>query len=225
MPTATGYMISRDTGTHLQHMYLIARKILDSNKVKFGGFSGYPVIFRIPPGYARTGAYISNGALTTSYYVGLCDFDTLGDRTNTQDTGGTAQNFFVAVYDTGEFIAIGTRIVELGLEILDPVTLNPVGFMVFSYSTIVSPPVNSAIIATQNDVITTSAPFITPEPIRVGNTVHVSRVYFLTPLGVVTTRHLYSGNTPNTKIGSAVQVGSKRFIRYGSWLVDVTGEV
>jgi hypothetical protein len=206
-------------------MYLIARKILGTDKVKFGGFSGNPVIFRIPSGYARTGAYISNGNYSNSYYVGLCDFDTLGDRSNTQDSGGSDQNFFVAVYDTGEFIVAGTTISEMGLEILDPVTLNPVGFMVFSYSTITSPPKNSAIIATQNDVITTSTPFIIPEPIRVGNTIYVSRVYFLTPLGVVTTRHLYSGYTPNTNIGSAVQVGSKRFIRFGSWLVDVTGEV
>jgi len=220
MPTATGYMISRSSSNaHLQHMYLIARKILDSSKVKFGGFSGNPVIFRIPSGYARTGAYISSGVFANSFYVGLCDFDTLENRINTRDSGGTDQNSFVAVYDTGEFIAIGTALAEFGLELLDPVTLNPVGFMVLSYSTA------SAIIATQNDVITTSTPLITPEPIRVSNTVYVSRVYFLTPLGIVTNRHLYSGNTPNTKIGSAIQVGSKRFIQFGSWLVDVTGEV
>lgn len=222
MAVATGYMVSKNFGWNTQQIYRIAQKLPDSSKLKFGGFDYSPVITKIPSGYARTGAYIRQRAQEAGdgshvFYLGLCDFDTLGDRIETAPFG-IEGNVFIAVYDTGEFIYIGGY-TALGLELLDPLSLNPIGFMIWQSMD------NSAIFATQSAVTHGSVTVILPEPIRVGDTVKVSKVYFITPLGLAVTRHLYSGYTPNTYYGLHVQVGSKRFIQIGPYLIDITDEV
>lgn len=224
MAVATGYMVSKNFGWNTQQIYRIAQKILDSSKLKFGGFDYSPVITKIPSGYARTGAYIRqravDGAVDSHVFnLGLCDFDTLGDRIETHPFS-IEGNVFIAVYDTGEFIyQTGGYTTVLGLELLDPLSLNPIGFMIWQSVD------NSAIFATQSAVTHGSVSVIPPEPIRVGDTVKVSKVYFITPLGLAVTRHLYSGYTPNTYYGLHVQVGSKRFIKIGPNLIDITDEV
>jgi hypothetical protein len=84
---------------------------------------------------------------------------------------------------------------------------------------------NSAVFATQDAVTQGSISVILPEPIRVGDTVKVSRAYLATPLGLAVTRYLYSANSPATLASMSVQIGSKKFIRVGSYLVDITGEL
>jgi hypothetical protein len=222
MAVATGYMYSQSYGYNTQQIYRVALKILDSTKLKFGGFNYNPVIFKIPSGYARTGAYIrqvgaDGGGNSQFYILGLCDFDTLSNRTETVDDV-VYGSVFVAVYDTGEFILIGEDTL-FGLELLNPVSLSPIGFMVWQSED------NSAVFATQDTVTQGSISVILPEPIRVGDTVKVSRVYLATPLGLAVTRHLYSANSPVTLASMSVQIGSSKFIRVGSYLVDVTGEV
>jgi hypothetical protein len=224
MATATGYIVSQPYGWNTQQMYRIAQKVLDSSKLKFGGFNYSPVITRIPSGYARTGAYIrqysnDGGSNTHQYYLGLCNFDTLGDRVETVSDYGTG-NLFVAVYDTGEFaVSLPGTIEMYALELLDPVSLNPIGFMVWQVGG------NSAIFADANTVTQGSVTIIIPEPVRVGNTVKVSRVHFITPLGLAVTRHLYSANVANTHTNMCIQVGSSKFIQLGSYFIDITGEV
>jgi hypothetical protein len=225
MAVATGYLISKDPGWNTQQVYRVARRVLDSSKLKFGGFDYNPVITKIPSGYVVTGAYIrqvgaDNASLSGSYRLGLCDFDNLGNRTETVSTPSATANMFVAVYDTGEFIILLPGTLEMhAMELLDPVSLNPIGFMVWQSKN------NSAVFATQDTVTQGSISVILPEPIRVGNTVNVSRVYFVTPLGLAVTRHIYSANSPSTFVGMSVQVGSSKFIQVGSYLIDVTDEV
>jgi hypothetical protein len=221
MAVATGYLVNKNYGYNTQQIYRIAQKVLDSSKLKFGGFNWKPVIFKIPSGYARTGVYIrqyadDGGNMSDSFYLGVCDFDTLGDRTETT-YGGNDGTGFVAVYDTGEFVV--TLLEMYAMELLDPVSLNPVGFMAWFAG------LNSAIFVTQNTVTQGSVTTILPEPIRTGDTVKVSRVYFLTPLGIVTTRHLYSANIPNTRVSMSIQIGSSKLVHVGSYFIDVTEEV
>jgi hypothetical protein len=223
MATATGYMVSKSYGWCTQQTYRIADKVLDSSKLKFGGFNYNPVITRIPSGYARTGAYIrqdsSDGGINTNVFsVGLCNFDTLEDRNETSTFGMTG-SVFVAVYDTGEFIVALPNSIALALELLNPISLSPIGFMVWQSED------NSAVFITQSEVTYGSVAVIMPEPIRVGDTVKVSRVYFVTPLGLAVTRRLYSANTANTNISMSLQIGSNKFIRVGLYLIDITGEV
>jgi len=223
MATATGYMVSRQYGWNTQQIYRIAKKVLDSSKLKFAGFDYSPVITKIPSGYARTGAYIrqygsDGGSYSNIFYLGLCNFDTLGDRNETT-TFGISGNVFVAIYDTGEFIIALPNSIALALELLNPISLNPIGFMVWQSED------NSAIFITQSDVTYGSVTAIMPEPIRVGDTVKVSKVYFITPLGLAVTRRLYSINTANTNVNMSLQIGSSKFIQIGSYLIDITGEV
>jgi hypothetical protein len=222
MAVATGYMYSRQNGWNTQQIYRVAQKVLDSSKLKFSGFNYQPVITRIPSGYARTGAYMrqyDNDGYTNSnvFYLGLCNFDTLGDRIETS-AYNMSGSVFVAVYDTGEFILIGGDTV-FALELLNPVSLSPIGFMVWQSED------NAAIFATQNVVTQGSISIILPEPIRVGDTVKVSRAYFATPLGLAVTRYLYSASSPTTLASMSIQIGSRKFIHIGSYLVDITGEV
>jgi hypothetical protein len=224
MAVATGYMVSRIYGYNTQQMYRIAQKVLDSSKLKFGGFNYQPVITRIPSGYARTGAYVrqdgydgSSGAYT--YFIGLCDFDNLGNRIETSGSSATG-SVFVAVYDTGEFaLSLPGTIEAYAMELLDPISLSPIGFMVWNVNS------NTAVFAEADTITRGSVVAILPEPIRVRDTVKVSRAYFITPLGIAVTRHLYSGYTQVANYGLQVQVGSKKFIKIGSYLIDITDEV
>jgi len=224
MATATGYMVSRQYGWNTQQIYRIAKKVLDSSKLKFGGFNYSPVITKIPSGYARTGAYIrqygSDGSSgSNSYYLGLCNFDTLGDRVETGSYSGTG-NIFVAIYDTGEFAVTLPGTIEMyALELLNPVSLNPIGFMVWQVGS------NSAVFADANTVTLGSVTAIYSEPLRIGDTVRVSKVYFITPLGFAVTRWLYSCYAPNTNYSLSIQIGNRKFISIGSWLIDITDEV
>jgi hypothetical protein len=218
---ATGYLVNKNYGYNTQQIYRTAQKVLDSSKLKFGGLNYKSVIFKIPSGYARTGVYIRQYAddgynLSYYFYLGVCDFDTLGDRVETTYAGGDGTGL-VVVYDTGEFAISFPEM--YAMELLDPVSLSPVGFMAWFAS------LNSAIFLTQNTVTQGSVTTILPEPIRTRDTVKVSRVYFLTPLGIVTTRHLYSANIPNTRVSMSIQIGSSKFIQVGSYLIDVTDEV
>jgi hypothetical protein len=223
MAVATGYVLFKDSGWNTQQIYRVAQRVLDSSKLKFGGFNYQPVIIRIPSGYARTGAYIrqnaNDGTTGSGYFcLGLCNFDTLGDRveTSTYNMDGI---HFVAVYDTREFIDIAGGKTVLGIELLNPASLNPVGFMVWQSED------NSAIFTTQNSVTQGSISVILPDSIRTGDTAKVSRAYFATPLGLVTTRYLYSAPTGSTCVSMSVQIGSRKFIQVGSYLIDITGEV
>jgi len=219
MAVATGYMVSVVYGQNIQQIYKIAQKVLDSSKLKFGGFSGDPVITKIPPGYARTGAYIRNTTSATSFCVGLCDFDTLGDRVETGSGGGTG-NIFVVIYDTGEFAVTLPGTLEMyALELLNPVSLDPIGFMVWQVGN------NTAVFADANTVTQGSVTAIYSEPLRIGDTVKVSKVYFITPLGFAVTRRLYSCYTPNTNYSLSIQIGSRKFISIDPWLIDITDEV
>jgi hypothetical protein len=219
MAVATGYMVSVSGGYNIQQIYKIAQKVLDSSKLKFGGFSGNPVIFKIPSGYARTGAYIRLDNSATSFRPGLCDFDTLENRVETSSDSGTG-NVFVAIYDTGEFAVTLPGTIEMyALELLDPISLSPIGFMVWQVSN------NSAVFADANTVTQGSVTAIYSEPLRIGDIVRVSKVYFITPLGFAVTRRLYSCYTPNTNYSLSIQIGSRKFINVGSWLIDVTDEV
>ena len=225
MAVATGYMVSQSYGWNTQQIYRIAQKVLDSSRLKFGGFNYSPVIFKIPSGYARTGAYIrqygpDGSSNTHQYYLGLCNFDTLGDRIETPLTSGITGNVFVAVYDTGEFVLSLPGTIEMyALELLDPLSLNPIGFMVWQTGS------NSAIFVDANTVTQGSVTAIYSEPLRVGDVVRVSKVYFITPLGFAVTRRLYSCYSPNTNYNLSVQIGSRKFINVGSWLIDITDEV
>jgi hypothetical protein len=216
-------MLSQPNSPNSQQVYRVAMKVLDSSKLKYGGFNYQPVIFRIPSGYARTGAYLKLYANNdNNYNCGLCDFDTLEDRVETNYSGWMTPNFFVAVYDTGEFIVTTGNIVFLGAELLDPSSLNPIGFMVWTYNPGTT---NSAVFATQNSVTSGSISYANPEYIRVGNAVYVSRLYFITPLGITVTRYLYSSNTQTTVYKLPVQIGSRKFIPVGTYLIDITDEV
>jgi hypothetical protein len=226
MAVATGYMLSQNYGYNTQQIYRVALRILDSTKLKFGGFNYSPVIFRIPSGYARTGAYIVQTAAdgcdgSNYFYIGVCDFDTLGDRVQPLNSFLHNENVFVAVYDTGEFITVGlaSRKTVLSIELLDPLNLNPIGFMIWQSED------NAGVFLTQNSVTQGSIAVILPEVIRTKDTVKVSRAYFSTPLGLATARFLYSGNVSNTGYGLSFQIGNRRFISVGSWYIDVTDEV
>jgi hypothetical protein len=226
MTVTTGYMYSQNYGYNTQQIYRVALKILDSTKVKFGGFNYSPVIFKIPSGYARTGAYISQYASDNTdgsqyFFIGVCNFDTLGDRVQPGSNFYYAENVFVAVCDTGEFILVGStsKKTVLSIELLDPLNLNPIGFMIWQSED------NLGVFLTQNSVTQGSIATILPEPIRTGDTVKVSRAYFSTPLGLATTRFLYSGNVSNTGYGLSLQIGNRKFISVGPWYIDITDEV
>jgi hypothetical protein len=222
MAVATGYMVSRDLGWNTQQFYRVAQKVLDSSKLKFGGFNYSPVIIKIPSGYARTGAYMrqiaSDGYSNSNQYcLGLCNFDTLGDRIETAIYAMYGSTF-VVVYSTGEFILIGDD-TTFALELLNPVSLSPIGFMVWQSED------NSGIFATESTVSQGSISIILPEQIRVGDTVKVSRAYFATPLGLAVTRYIYSANSSTTLTSTSIQIGSSKFIPVGSYLINITGEV
>jgi hypothetical protein len=228
MAVAIGYMFSQSGGYNTQQIYRVALKVLDSTKVKFGGFNYSPVIFKIPSGYARTGAYItqyaSDGSVDSyKFYIGVCNFDTLGDRVQISSSFTLSGSVFVAVYDTGEFVLTMSDKAVFSVELLDPSSLNPIGFMISHWYM----PNNTTytIYLTQDSVTQGSVGIILPEPIRVGDTVKASKMYFATPLGLAVSRWLYSCTTPNTLYGIGFQIGSRKFINASLCAVDITDEV
>ena len=221
MACITGYANFQNNSVNTQQILLLLKRLLPSTDLKFGGFNYQPVIWKLPSGYARTGAYIRQNANdwadgSNTLILGVCDFDTL---TNTYDAPGVAtsgSNFIIFYEDTREFIKIGDNI-YMFLRLLDPLTLNPVCYAALHSS--------AGIFMTSDSITTGNYTLITPEPLRFKDTVKASRVYFLTPLGILTTARLYSANYPTVKYSTSINIGTKKYIQVGSFFVDVTDEV
>jgi hypothetical protein len=221
MACVIGYANFQSYSVNTRQILLLLKRLLPSTDLKFGGFDYQPVIWKLPSGYARTGAYIRQSANdwtsgSNTLILGVCDFDTL---TNTYDAPGvttSGSNFMIFYEDTREFIKIGDNI-YMFLRLLDLLTLNPVCYAALHSS--------SGIFMTSDSITTGNYTLITPEPIRAKNTVKVSRVYFLTPLGILTTDRLYSANSPTVRYGTSISIGTRKYIQVGSFFVDVTDEV
>ena len=223
MSVAVGYGNFGQYIATTQQMYVTMRRSLSSVDLKFGGFDYQPVIWKIPSGYAKTGAYIrqlgsDKSNLSNSLYVGLLDFDTLGDRVESDDFVLTGAAIMFAYGDTKEFVVFGSQDI-LALELLDVNTLSGVGYMIWPSG------INVGVFCDASGVYVGTISIINAEPIRSGDNVKVSRVYFSTPLGLVTTRRLYAMSHWSLKYNLCVQVGTSKFISVGDYLVDVTDEV
>jgi len=225
MPVVTGYLNTSGDSyiPFLSQVYGLIKRLLPESDVKFGGFAYGPVIWKIS-GYAMNGVYLRSDSSTAPYifHPGMCNFDDLSNRIEGPSVVDMkyATSFMAFYDDTRELVIIkgdNPEVVCFALELLDPVNLQPVCYMVSGAS--------SAVFATQNDVTSGSIKIVLPEPARRKDTVKVSRVYFLTPYGLLTTRRLYSAHNSNVKFSSSVQIGTKKFIQIGSYLVDVTDEV
>jgi hypothetical protein len=215
MPTAMGYVWNTGGSPNGLQMFKIAQNAFPSDNVKY---SGGMVAFKIPEGYARTGAYLrpldeySNG-----FYAGLCTYDTLGDRIEVGYQNESGSWVVIFYGDTGEAIVYtNTGNYYLLMELLNPVDLTPIGYMVLrTYN-------NYGVYATASNVVTGYVTPIYPDPIKVGDTIKLSRAYFFTPIGVATTRRLYSGIQDRVRYGLNVQVGNRKYIQIGYLLADVT---
>jgi hypothetical protein len=232
MTVATGYALLMNYYPNPVQIYLLIRRLLPTTDVKYGGFDFYPVIWKIPSGYARTGAYIRiytiyggvDGNVYRFFCVGVCDFDTLGNRTETGYVEFGGGPTFIAFYDdTRELVMISPSAVCLALELLNPVNLQPVCYMIYMGG--ITSMAGIAVFATSNETNTGGASIIAPEPIRVKDSIKVSRMYFSTPFGLLTTRRLYSANNPNVRFASSIQIETKKFIPVGPFFVDVTDEL
>jgi hypothetical protein len=215
MPTAMGYVWNVSGSPNGLQMFKIAQNAFTPDNVKY---SGGTVAFRIPTGYIRTGAYLRPASETSPMiYAGLCTYDTLGDKAELyyyDDTGSWVVIFYG---DTREAVVYtsGGRFF-LFMELLNPTDLTPIGYMALrTYD-------NNGAFATSNNVVFGVATPIYPDPIKVGNIVKLSRVYFFTPIGVATTRRLYSGLQDRVRYSLNVQVGNRKYIQLGPFLVDVT---
>jgi len=224
MSTAVGYGNFGDNKPTTQVIHRVMQRVFDAANLKFGGFNYQPVIWKIPAGYAKTGAYMrQSGADTTSgsndLFIGFIDFDTLGDRQEMPYSVPLADETIIFAYgDTGELIVFSSRTI-FALELLDPSTLSSIGYMLWHNSG------NHAIFCESAQVYQGDISIINSEPIRIGDSVKVSRIYFETPLGIVTTRRLYAMVHDRVKYNLCVQVGTSKFISVGNYLVDVTDEV
>jgi hypothetical protein len=215
MPTAMGYVWNVDGSPNGLQMFKIAQNAFPSDNVKY---SGGIVAFKIPTGYARTGAYLRPyGETSATIYAGLCTYDTLGDRSEVTYYSDTGSWVVIFYGDTGEAVVYTSAgNFFLFMELLRPTDLTPIGYMVLRTLG------NSGVFATSSNVVGGNATPIYPDPIKVGNTIKLSRMYFFTPIGVATTRRLYSGLQDRVRYSLNVQVGNRKYIQLGPLLVDVT---
>jgi hypothetical protein len=223
MPTAMGYVWNTSNSPNGLQIYKLALNAFSSSDVRYGTGNG-TVYFRIPSGYNRTGAYFRPyNETSNSFYFGLCTYDTGSDVVEVD--GSNVYRYydeqgswlFVFYGDTKEAILYtnSDRFV-IYTELLDPINLTPKGYMVLKTNN------NTAVVTTPSDTVTGSVTPIYPDPIKVGSTVKVSRVYFFTPIGVATSRILYSGLRDRIRYNLNVQIGNRKFIQLSNLLVDVT---
>jgi len=225
MACVIGYVRTKSANSNTSQFYGVLRRILPSNRVKYGTFFNYrPVIWMIPSGYVRDAVYIKQAQddlSSTSYYLyfGACTYETAGDRVETVQYTNNEFDACVIAYDNGEMIAVGD-VTLFALELLDTGTLTPKGFMFWQSED------NEGLFIDGSSIVRGQVTaIINPTPVRTGDKMKIGRVYFLTPLGLVTTRRLYGGYTGSARITSAVTLGDKKLIPVGSYLVDVTGEI
>jgi hypothetical protein len=79
-----------------------------------------------------------------------------------------------------------------------------------------------AVVTSPNSTVYSGITLILPDPVKVEDTIEVSRVYMFTPLGVATVRRLYSGLRDRTRYNLNVTIGNRKFIQLENFLVDVT---
>jgi hypothetical protein len=215
MPTAMGYVWNATGSPNGLQMFKIAQNAFPSGNVKY---SGGIVAFKIPTGYARTGAYIRAYTETSEIiYAGLCTYDNIGDRAELDYYNETGSWVVIFYGDTGEAVVYTSAgNFFLFMELLKPTDLTPIGYMVIRTLN------NYGVFTTSSNVVGGYATPIYPDPIKVGDTIKVSRVYFFTPIGVATTRRLYSGLQDKVRYSLNVQIGNRKYIQLGHILVDVT---